>query len=151
LENRRVGESESKSVGGLDRQARAAFCKGLLVIGYDDRDTVCRPVPFVSICPVPAPAPSAQISAAQPLFNATMTLPPVRQLLAEQGFLSEYPEVLHMLQAITARHAQAVGMSVEQFQRSELDRSIERVAKDRRLSAEQLLLSYLPPASDPAQ
>jgi len=56
-----------------------------------------------------------------------------------------------MLQAITARHAQAVGMSVEQFQRSELDRSIVRVAKDRRLSTEQLLLSYLPPASDPAQ
>jgi len=101
--------------------------------------------------PVPVLAPSAHIAAAQPLFNFAMTLPPVRQLLAEQGFLDEYPEVLHMLQAITARHAQAVGMSVEQFQRSELDRSIVRVAKDRRLSTEQLLLSYLPPASDPAQ
>jgi hypothetical protein len=52
--------------------------------------------------------------------------------------------VLQLLQAITARHAQAVDMSVEQFQRAELDRALERSAKEKRITKEQLLLGYLP-------
>jgi hypothetical protein len=73
-----------------------------------------------------------------------MNLTPVRALLAEQNFLAEHPEVLQLLQVITARHAQAVGMSVEQFQRAELDRALERGARERGLSKHQFLLSYLP-------
>jgi hypothetical protein len=74
-----------------------------------------------------------------PTYNIT----PARLLVAQQRFLCDHPEVVVLLQSITARHAGAVGMTLEQFQRSELERAIDREAKVKRISASELLLGYL--------
>ena len=79
-----------------------------------------------------------------------MTLSPERLQLAHERFLADNPEVVALLKFITPRHAQAVGMSVEAFQLSELERAIGREARLRSLTVEELLLVYLGERAAPA-
>ncbi|MGO4153659.1 DUF6388 family protein [Cupriavidus sp. YAF13] len=79
-----------------------------------------------------------------------MTLSPERLQLAHERFLADNPEVVALLKVITPRHAHAVGMSVEAFQLSELERAIGREARLRRLTVEELLLVYLGERAAPA-
>ncbi|MDF3889222.1 DUF6388 family protein [Cupriavidus basilensis] len=79
-----------------------------------------------------------------------MTLSPERLQLAHERFLADNPEVVALLKVITERHARAVGMSVEAFQRSELERAIGREARLRRLTVDELLLVYLGERAAPA-
>ncbi|WP_454723086.1 MULTISPECIES: DUF6388 family protein [Cupriavidus] len=72
-----------------------------------------------------------------------MSLSPERLQLAHERFLADNPEVVSLLKAITERHARAAGMSVEAFQRDELERAIGREARQRRMTAAELLLVYL--------
>lgn len=80
-----------------------------------------------------------------------MTLSPERLQLAHERFLADNPEVVSLLKAITERHARAAGMSVEAFQRDELERAIGREARQRRMTAAELLLVYLGERAAPAQ
>jgi hypothetical protein len=72
-----------------------------------------------------------------------MSISPELLTLAHERFLMDNPEVVALLKYITARHAGAVGMTLEEFQQSELERAIARQARDRGMTAEALLLSYL--------
>lgn len=72
-----------------------------------------------------------------------MTISPELLQLAHERFLEENPEVVSLLKFITARHASAAGMSLEEFQRSELERAIQREARERGKSADALLRGYL--------
>ena len=72
-----------------------------------------------------------------------MSLSPSRLALAHQRFLAQHPEVVSLLHSITPRHASAVGLSVEAFQREELDRAIAREAKAKGVDSFALLVGYL--------
>jgi hypothetical protein len=80
-----------------------------------------------------------------------MPITPELLQLAYERFLADHPNVVSLLNAITERHARAAGMTLEAFQRTELERAVAREARLRHLSPDALLRTYLagPQAAPP--